>query len=839
MRKSPVLRSINLVLAISFASGVGYLSTRGAGPLPALGPAFNPGTGVWTIQADAKTPKTESLKIPGLHGQVSVMFDATGVAHIKAQDAHDLYLAMGYTHARFRLQQMDLMRRQGQGLLSQVVGQKALPSDEFELQLGLRRTAEKEWKAMSPSDEGRAALLAYTEGVNDRIDEDIGTGNLPYTFKLLGYQPAQWTPIDSLVIQGDMTQTLDYTNEPLDYALLVKSLGYQKTMSLFPVFPIDEQHPYDTGPYPKDGVTPFPVQTSISESELEAVQDIQSKSRLLPASAIHHGSNSNNWAVDGTKTASGKPLMAGDPHLEQTLPSIWYQVEASAPGTTFSGVSIPGLPGILIGHNRHISWSLTDVQDQQTFFYMEKTDSSHPNQYFWNGAWRPMNQFHYAIPVKGQGKVPFTVRTTVHGPIITEKGQTMSVYWLGDVPTPDLDVFLNIIHASNFADFKRALSEWHLPNHNFVYADDAGNIGLISAGYYPIVKHGDPWLPLSGTGEDDVTSVVPYGAIPEAYDPPSHIVFSANQRPVGNNYPYYIGTTLDFFDNGYRADQIYQTLKNRHNLTVKDMEALQNNTQDYLAQLIVPKLLNALPADTASATSAEEQQAKQLLVNWNDSMDANSPAASVWWLFWNHYVQDTFGPLWAADHVPVKQDSDLSVSETNAGGVKVVLDEDLEAWTLRDPSNRAFNLPNGTKRTAQTVMRQAFMQTIQELNSKLGKDPSKWQWGKLHSRQFASLLQIPELGYGPYPSGGDNWTVDAADSSNGYLSTAGPSWRFIMDWGTGKGIGVYPGGQSEDPLSPWYSNLIGAWWSGNYNPMQDYSQVLHDSKAHQTWSLHP
>lgn len=828
-RQRKAIQGVNLLASVAFAAAVVYVSANGIGPLPPLGPAFNPGTGVWQTGADAQLPTSQALSIAGLDQPAKIVFDANGVAYIDAKSDHDLFLCQGYLHARFRLTQMDLMRRQGEGLLSEIVGEKALSSDKFELQLGLQRTAEAEWTAMAPGDPGRTALTAYTQGVNDVIREDERTGKWPVMCKLLGYQPKLWTPQDSLVIQGIMTQTLDFTDAPLDYALLSKSLGYDRTMSWFPILPTDEQHPYDPGPYQKDAPAPVLPSTEVSNAQWSAVLDIKQQLRALPDMAVHHGSNSNNWAVDGSKTASGKPLMAGDPHLSQTLPAIWYQVTANSPNLHFSGVSIPGLPLILIGHNNHISWSLTNVQNQATLFYAEKTDSEHPNQYYWNGAWHLMKQVTYNIPVKGKATVPLRVDMTVHGPIMTEKGQTMSVDWMGSIPTPGIDVLLQFAQASNYTDFRNSLKDWHAPAQNFVYADENGNIGLISAGYYPIVKSGNPWMPLSGTGESDVVGTIPFDDIPQVYDPPSHIVFTANQRVVGNDYPYYIGTTYDFFDNGYRADEIYQTLSKGQKLTTRDMELLQNDLRDHLATLIVPQLLAQLKdADLPS----EEAQARTLLQSWNHQMDADSAAATIWWTFWNKYLSDTFNPWWQHFKVPTTLDTDLKL-----GPSQVSLNEDLEAWTLHDKTNAAFSLPDGTKRSASDVMLQAFHETVAQLSTQLDTQPNDWAWGRLHTREFTSLVQIPALGYGPLPSGGDNWTVDAADSSDGYLSTAGPSWRFIMDWGSHQGEGVYPGGQSENPLSSWYENLIPAWWNGSYYPMYTDSSKLPPSKQGEVWTV--
>jgi len=828
------LRAINLVAALVVAAGLYYVGANGAGPLPPLGPAFNPGTGVWTAATDARPPHNETPRLAGLDKQAGVTLERNGTAHIAAATDHDLFFALGYLHARYRLFQMDLLRRQGEGLLSEAVGPAALASDRFELRLGLLRTAQAEWRAMAPNSAARRTLAAYAAGVNARLREDVRAGALPLLFKMLGYAPKPWTEIDTLVVQGDMVQTLDFTDSPLDYALLAHYLGAARAAAWFPVLPPDAQQPYDPGPYIKRAAAPIAPQGVLDASALRAVASLKGQLATLPPGALHHGGNSNNWAVDGTKTTSGKPLLAGDPHLHLTLPSIWYQVEATSPGYSFSGVSIPGTPVILIGHNRHIAWSLTNVQNQATLYYLEKTDAARPRQYYWRGAWRPMARVSYSIPVKGQGTVHLDVDLTVHGPVISDdraKGRTIAVDWMGALPSPDLDVMRDIARAADFHAFRAALRAWHAPSQNFVYADDKGHIGLVSAGYYPIVKSGQPWLPLPGTGEADVVGTIPFDDIPRVYDPPGHIVWSANQRPVGPAYPYYIGTTMNFFDNGYRADRIHQVLQQGKKLTAGDMERLQNDTHDYLAGLIVPKLLAVLDR---TRLSGRERQARDLLRSWDGNMSATSPGAAIWWGFWWHYVHAAFDPWWDYYHVPYKTFASLAVDYNQPA-----LDENLETWTLHDQQNGAFSLPNGQRRTAADVMAQAYRESIAAWTRTLGGNPRGWRWGDWHTRRFDSLAQIPSLQYGPRGSGGDDWTVDAADGE--HIATAGPSWRFVMDWGaggTGTGVGVYPGGQSENPLSPWYEDGVSTWWDGRYNPMLD-GAAARAQQSSATWRLTP
>jgi penicillin amidase len=370
---------------------------------------------------------------------------------------------------------------------------------------------------------------------------------------------------------------------------------------------------------------------------------------------------------------------------------------------------------------------------------------------------------------------------------------------------------LAVNQAGSFAQFKAALAGWYAPSQNFVYADTAGNIGAISAGYYPQVGAGcQPWLPMSGTGACDVTGVIPYPAEPQAYDPPSHVLVTANQRPVKAAYPYYIGTSADFFDPGYRAATIGAALQGRSApLTPARFAAVQTSLTDRLAARMVPELLTAL---RGTALSSAERAAVSLLAPWPATMAAGSPAASIWWTFWGDYLSAVFQPWWNQARVPVRKDHEgLAVSVD-----QVSLDEDLETWTLGDPANPAFWLPSGQRRTAPQVMRQAFATAVAHLSATLGGAPPSWTWGRLHSRAFPALSGANGLGYGPRPDGGDPFTPDAADG--GLTSSTGPSWRMIVTLSPAgvSAEGVYPGGQSENPASPWYDDQVPLWWDGRY-----------------------
>src|SRR5580658_8539589 len=431
-RRSRALgRAVNILAAVAVSAVLLGVLGFGYGGIPALGPALDPGRGVWTSAAGGEPVRSQTLSLPGLQQPVTVTFTADGVASIDAATDHDMSLALGYVHASFRLTEMDEERRLGEGRLAQLAGASDLTSDKFELQLGLLRTAQLEWAQMPKDGMAAQALIAYAQGVNDDIAQVRASGQWPATFTLAGVYPAAWPPVDSLVIQGVLTQELDFTSTPLDYALLERSLGAARTMAWFPVIAPNAQTPYDPGPYPKLPLTPLapaiasttsdipalenPVLDStvsdntvsdnpsaknqpptasttarspITAAEAQAAGTLLAQLSRLPPSELHEYPDSNAWAANGPAIkGKGGALLAGDPHLPQTLPSIWYEVAMSAPGFDVAGVSVPGVPGVLIGHNAHIAWSLTDTQNQATFFYTERTK---PGEYYWDGRWRPM-----------------------------------------------------------------------------------------------------------------------------------------------------------------------------------------------------------------------------------------------------------------------------------------------------------------------------------------------------------------------------------------------------------------------------------------------------------------
>ena len=812
------MRLLRAVLWLALAVLVTLVLSTPLGPLPALLPLLNPSQGVWSVAGDAASQPAGTVHVPGLQGPVSVVWSKGQVPHVFAKNDHDLFFMQGYLEASNRLFQMDAMRREGEGTLAAILGKPALQNDEQFLSYGLLVGAERTLRSMRQDPAGQAALgdlQAYSAGVNQVIRQDEQSHNLPLIMKLLGYSPKPWTPLDSLVVQEDMQENLSLNLTALDMAVLVQRFGPQLANALLPLMPPNAQHPYDPGPYGKPATAPLPpvaVGGRVSATAAALAGRILGSPSLF-AGAFQGLEMSNNWVVGGQLTASGKPLLAGDPHLDLTLPSIWYELQLQDPHYDVAGVSIPGTPGILIGHNQQIAWSLTDTESQSTFFYVEHLNGKHPTKYLYDGTWHPLTFHRYTLQVKGGQTVRYSVPWTNNGPILTADGQTVAMDWTGQIASQDVTALLAVDQAQDWQQFKQALLPWNNPPHNFVFADRAGEIGIIAPGFYPVFPKGvRPWLPMNGTGGAEWIGRIPESAIPQSYNPPNHFLWSANQRPVAANYPYYIGTAWDWFSNGYRADTIYNFLANPKNqpFTVAKMEQLQSDNQDYLALHMAPLIAKA---GKELGLTGSVGHAVASLASWPGVMSQDSVQAAIYYAFWQDYMQAVFGPWWRQAKVPVKKDPDLAISQ----GL-TPLDEDLQVWTLDQRSSPWLMDPvTHQMRSTDALMRQALRQAIAGLTKTLGPNPTHWQWGREHKRLFASLSGLTALARGPYASSGDENTPDAADS--GLVATAGPSWRMVVDLGDlSASRAIYPGGQSENPVSPDYASFLPYWLHYRYLP---------------------
>jgi penicillin G amidase len=808
----------NGVAALAVSACLLAVLGTGLGRFPALGRALVPTRGAWTSAAGARLPESQSLAVNGLTDPVQVTFTAQGLAAISAHTDDDAYTALGYVQAEFRLEQMDLERRVAEGRLAELIGRAGVASDEFELRLGLLRTAQMEWAHLTAGSPAAQSLEAYSRGVNDYLSQARASGRWPAEFSLAGVYPPDWTPVDSLAVQGELTQELGFSTTPLDYLLLDQSLGAERAQQwLGPsitALPTSTAQTAATAPEP----------AGLARAAAAILAETQAVSGALgtaPASQLASATASTAWAANGPKVAGGGALLAGSPDLPLTMPSTWYQVTMTAPGLAVSGVTVPGLPVVLIGHNAQIAWSLAPTAGQDTLYYDEQ--SRRPaGTYFWHGQWRRPHVLRYTIPVRGGPARTFSVAVTAQGPVLTTAGQTVSVYWTGALGSPDVAALLGVAKSSDFSDFASALAGWQSPDLTFVYADAHGNIGAVTAGQDPRLSQGQQWLPMPGGGADDVVGLVPAASGPPLYDPASHVVAAGGAGASGDAVPGYLSA--------------------HSAMTAAGFAALQDDAAEPVAAVVMPAVVAALRQ--ARLTSLQ-RAAEHVMTSWNGQMRASSAGAAIWWQFWSSYLTTVFEPWWTAAGVPVSVDpAALSISAGQPS-----LDTDLATWTAGDERNAAFSPPQPGLAAAQRFarltrsvtpaaadIRTAFRLAVNQLADWMGGDPGAWQFGMVHTVQLASLTGTSVLGYGPAPAGGDDSTVNTAVGS--LNSQLGQSVRIIAGW-PAPDIPVaqvsYPGGQSENPASPWYADQTEAWWAGGYLSMPWTASA----GAPISWELHP
>ncbi|PWK16402.1 penicillin acylase family protein [Tumebacillus permanentifrigoris] len=790
------------------------------------------------------------VTVQGLQHAAQIVFQPDGTPHVKAHNDADAYYCVGYLHAKYRLFQIDFIRRQGHGRLAEVVGPTLLESDKYQRELNLSRLVDGEWKLIQAVPETRAVIEAYTAGVNSVIDEYRASGQWPFFFQQLGYTPEPWTPQDTLMSNAVMSQLLSSTEIPVLYSMIADKLGEDKLSKLFPVLPNNEQNPYDRGPYRKLPPQPFPispeqyfrefhahanasVEDLVAATEAtvdrEAGLDFLARFNQIPTHN-QRDRHSNAWVVSGEKSTTGKAMLAADPHLVLNLPSIWYQVHIETPQFDITGVTVPGNPFVFIGRNQHLAWGVTSGQNASNFFYKEHTDEAHPNQYLWDGAWHEFFTTTTEIKVRGAETVEHTYQSSVHGPIIMRGDAPYALTWVYGVPGRGATAYHKATQAKSFDQFKAAIRLAENSPLNWCCADDQNNIGIISGGRLAMFREGvKPWLPMTGTGEADIIGLVPKEAMPLAHNPEQHYLSTSNQRQAGPDYPYYLGTATNF-DPGYRANRAHQLLAAKDKFSPEDFVAMQFDVTDCLAAKIVPVLLNTMQGQVSGDL---EIQALRVLSSWDYQMLATEVGPTLWWEFWSSYLQETFDPWMNLAGLPVKEYNASPIEYLNSA-----LDQNLEHWTLADPTNEFFTNPQtGVARTAPEVMVAAFHKMVNTLQEKLGTDVDTWTWGSVHNRLIASLIGEPSLSYGPVPCDGDTFTLNV---SPGMTATFGASWRMVTVLDKHyTGAGIYPGGQSEDPTSGWYTDRLAGWATGNYAKFVSFHDAEKDPQNTQRWELQP
>jgi len=744
------------------------------------------------------------LQLAGLEDQVRIIRDRWGVPHIYANNTRDLMFAQGFVHAQDRLWQMDLQRRLASGRLSEVLGKPALDLDRWMRILGLQRVAEQEIGLITST--VRADLDAYAAGINARINQ----GRLPLEFTLLRYKPEAWTIADSLAWVKMMAWGLSVRWETkLLRAQLIARLGPDKAAELEPSLCNDR---------------PLILSDDVDYAALgqSALKRWQA-ARPLAGPAMEEGIGSNNWVLDGSRTASGLPLLANDMHLPMNIPAIWYENHLVANDWNVTGITFPGIPGVVSGHNGHVAWGFTngfaDVQD----LYIERlrhTDDGQV-QYEYKGQWVDAQIVQEEIRVKGGDTVVEKVIITHHGPIINDFApecgeQPIALRWTALEPGTMIYALYGMNRARNCLEFRESLRNWMCPIQNTVYADAGGNIGYSFPGKVPIRAGGNNQIPVPGwNGEHEWEGYIPFEELPHLYNPPQGYIATANNRVADERYPYFISND---YCRGDRAQRITELIEARDKIDIAYIRRM------HMDQILPTAKVIARYIGQLETPHPELADVIKMMRDWDGELAANSSAAAVYEVFVRRMIyqtlSDKLGELTSryAGKGPTPMLNEVSMYGDHA-----------LAWlqtTLAQPHSHWFDLGHGE--TRDDVMLAALRQTVDFLTAKLGPNVHAWAWGKLHTLTYTHTLGSVKpldllFNRGPYPVGGDHNTIWATGAYYHDLSSTrviGPPFRFIADLGDVRNcLGLLAPGQSGQPGNPHYDDQLKAWFVGDYHPM--------------------
>lgn len=769
-----------------------------------------------------------SISLPGLQQAVTVDRDRWGVPHIRAASVEDLAEAQGYIMAQDRLWQMDLYRRAARGQLSEVLGSRTVRIDKDFRVLGLGRAADRETTILEP--EPRKILEAYARGVNQFIDQH--KNNLPLEFSLLRYAPRPWQPADTLAISGYMYRTLTDTRErEINRAKVTELAGPDRTKDLFapessmdhfvvgdPNVPNDGSQRSATDPDEDDDMQPDTVlkaglggpaggaESREGSIDLTSVfaQSIE-KFLAESQSEIRQSLGSNNWVVSGAHTATGKPLLANDTHLELMIPSIWYEVHLTAPGWNVKGFTLPGAPMVIIGHNDRIAWGFTNNGADVLDLYSEAFNPSSPGEYRVNGSWVKAQILDETIRVKGQPDEPFPIAVTRHGPIVYREGNKgYAMRWTATEPGGLANSYNWLGKARNWKEFRDAMKRVWGPAQNAVYADVEGNIGYVMAARVPIRKKGRGEVPEPGDTDDyEWTGYIPFDQLPQALNPESGLIATANARVVGPNYKPYL---TDRWEEPYRTARIYDLLHDRRDLRAEDMLKVQTDTYSYPHVFLADQLSAA--AKTAKPKDSRAQELINGLKDWNGIADANSPEGSFLQATRRATLELLLRPFLGKDAALYQWRSMTFLQK--------VLTDRPSKW-----------LPTGYRTYDELLVAGADIAVGKLAEDSKSERIDNWAW-----KNFDSLDMFHPLGHEGLlktmlsitgkPQSGTLYSVRAA------TKTHGPAMRFIANpanWD--ESVLLITAGQSGQPGSSHYSDQFSYWYEGKpiFAPFSDAAET--------------
>jgi penicillin amidase len=693
------------------------------------------------------------IRTPGLQKPVEILRDRWGVPHIYAATVHDLFFAQGYITATDRLFQIDLWRRVGSGKLAEVMGPAYVDRDRLARSVNYRGDWAAEWAAYGS--DTREIVTAFTEGVNAYI-RSLGA-NLPQEFKIAGYAPGLWVPEDCLSRVAGLTMTGNLTRE-VTHAEDIRRYGIERALQFTRIEP------------PAAVTVPAGLDlAAITADILRTYRQTVGPVRLTTEQG------SNNWVVDGTLTATGRPILANDPHRPVQLPSLRKTVHLNGPGWNAIGSGEPGLPGIALGHNDTVAFGFTIVGIDQQDLYVETVNPSNPAQYRYKGAWREFETQQQQLAVKGEAGRAITLRYTVHGPVIAEDAAAHRAYalrWVGSEPgTAGYLAGLSLARARDWTEFRAAMTRYRVPSENLVYADTKGNIGWQVGGLTPIRDGWNGLLPVPGDeGRYEWSGFRKSDELPFEFNPPRHYIATANHNILPEGYKIPIG--YDGWALPFRVTRIREMLAAGKKFDVADFVRMQQDVTSLPARRFQAAVRNWHPADGTPVARALAE-----ILQWDAVLTTESHAALLYELWMSKLPAALFGEMAA------KADLDMQLRTLEAGADPATLQKTLEE-ALADLDRRKVTT-----------------------------------WGALHQLTLTHPLGKTEFQLGPVPRPGDANTVNATSGAN-FRQTNGASWREVLDVGAwDRSVMTNVPGESGNPGSSHYSDLLADWAAGRYHPL--------------------
>ncbi len=797
------MKIIKAIISLAITGTIVYFLHNGFAGIPALGKFLNPFTGFWTnseIRANEMPNQltTKSLNMDGFQNDITIKYDENGVPHIFAKNDHDLYMAQGYVTAKDRLWQMEFQTHFAAGRISEIVGVRGLESDEYQRKMGAVYGAEKTLEGMMADPASKIAMEAYADGVNAYINQ-LSDSALPFEYKLLGYKPELWTPIKSALFLKNMSFVLTSGSDELMMTNILKKYGKETTEALFPNYPklespiIPEGSPIDFKPVPLPKPAPDFVGTGSKDVPAEQNREI----------------GSNNWAVAGSKSATGFPILSNDPHLGLNLPSIWYQVQLNAPGINVYGSSMPGTPNVIIGFNKDIAWGVTNVGADVLDWYQVKFKDAEKNEYWHDNQWKKVSKRIETIRIKGLPDKIDTVIYTHHGPVVYLENQKPfknnipighALRWIAHEKSQELTAFYQLNRAKNYTDYVKALSFYSAPAQNFIFASNQNDIAIWVNGKFPLKSKNSGKYTLDGTNPmADWQGFIPAAHNPHVLNPARGFVSSANQSSTDPKYPYYINWE---FAPAERGRRINDRLSKMSKATVDSLRSIQNDNFNLKAQDILPALLGKIKTSNPKIAPAIE-----ILKKWNLENNANEIAPTIF----ENWIALLNGLIW---------DDEFAGSET-APMRKPAFDKSIDL-IKNDPKSKWFdNINTPTKvETLEEEITQSLVAALDSITLKKGPMGPKWAWAEWKSTSIKHLLGANNPALDKFSSlnvnmGGGKGIVNATSDR------WGPSWRMIvqLDENKPKAYGIFPGGQSGNPGSSQYDNMIDKWSKGELNEL--------------------